>query len=142
MQRLLPVLFCAVLWASDYPLPELRTEPKPGGSIFHVHNTSSQPVTAYVIELVDYPGSSYSLWRDEIAAGEPIPPGGTKDIPVANMTVGAVPDYVKLTAALYADGNDSGSAVRVTQMIERRRAILKTKRELISRLDKAKADKT
>src|SRR5580704_7934582 len=87
--------------AAEAPLPGLRIEPVAGGSIFYVKNVSSQPLTAWLVELVDYPGSSYSLWRDDIS--EPIPPGVEKRIPVANMTVGAVPDYVKIQAAIYAD---------------------------------------
>src|ERR1700719_3841061 len=84
------------------PLPELRTEPTTGGSIFYVRNVASQPLAAYLIELVNYPGSSYSLWRYEIAA-DPILPGVEKRLPVSNMTVGPVPDYIKIQAALYAD---------------------------------------
>src|SRR5450755_3441969 len=124
--------------AAGQPPPELRTEPVTGGSIFYVKNTGSQPVTAYLIELVNYPGSYYSLWQDELA-GELIAPGTEKRIPVANMTVGAVPDYVKLQAALFADGSSAGVPERIAQMVERRRFILGTVRELIARLEKAKA---
>jgi hypothetical protein len=119
--------------AAEAPLPGLRIEPVAGGSIFYVKNVTSQPLTAWLIELVDYPGSSYSLWRDDIA--EPIPPGVEKRIPVANMTVGAVPDYVKIQAAIYADGASSGIPEKVAQFIERRRAILETTRELIRRVE-------
>ncbi|HTS28053.1 MAG TPA: hypothetical protein VMH81_19405 [Bryobacteraceae bacterium] len=120
------------------PLPELRTEPVTGGSVFTVKNSASQPVTAFLIELVNYPGSYYSLWQDE-AASVLIAPGAEKRIPVANMTVGAVPDYVKLQAALFADGSSAGVPEKITQMIERRRHVLETVHELISRLEKAKA---
>ena len=123
------------------PLPELRTEPTDGGSIFRIHNTGSQPLTAFLIELVNYPGSSYSLWQDEIAS-QPIPPGGDMQIRVANMTVGAVPDYVKLQAAIYADGSSSGIPEKVTQFIGRRRSTLEATRELIRRLEKAKSADT
>jgi hypothetical protein len=116
-------------------LPELRTEPTTGGSIFYVRNVGPQPLTAYLIELVNYPGSSYSLWKDEIAA-DPILPGVEKRIPVSNMTVGAVPDYVKIQAALYADGSSSGVPEKIAQFIERRRSLLETTRELIRRLEK------
>jgi len=34
--------------------------------------------------------------------------GGEKRIQVENMTVGAVPDYVKMQAAIYADGSTAG----------------------------------
>jgi hypothetical protein len=126
--------------AADAPLPVLRTEPTAGGSIFHVKNTGTQPLTAWLIELVDYPGSSYTLWQDELVSGEPIAPGAEKRIPVTNMTVGAVPDYVKLRAAIYADGSTAGDATRTAQFIERRRAILATTRELIRRLESPSPD--
>ncbi len=130
------VIAVASSCAADAPLPVLRTEPTGGGSIFFVKNTGTQPLTAYLIELVNYPGSSYTLWQDEINA-DPIAPGAEKRIPVTNMTVGAVPDYVKLQAALFADGSSAGVPERVAQFIARRRAILATTRELIQRLEKS-----
>lgn len=120
--------------AAGPPLPELRTEPTTGGSVFFIRNMSSQPLTGYLIELVDYPGSAYSLWQDEVTL-EPIPPGVEKRLPVTNMTVGAVPDYVKMQAALYADGTSSGDPRKVARFIERRRSVLETTRELIRRIE-------
>src|SRR6266498_4835408 len=87
----------AVGISAAQPLPDLRTEAAAGGSVFHVRNTAQQPLTAFLIELVDYPGSSYWVFQDDLAA--PAAPGAEQHIPVSNMTVGAVPDYVKLTAA-------------------------------------------
>lgn len=126
---------------ADMTLPELRIEPTDGGSMFYVRNPSSQPLTAYLIELVDYPGSSYSFWEDD-TGGEPIPAGGEKRINVTNMTVGAVPEYVKMRAAVCADGSTSGLPDKVSQLIERRRFTLETTRELIRRIDKAQAAAT
>jgi hypothetical protein len=123
---------------AQLPLPELRIEPTTGGSIFYIKNVSSQPLSGYLIELVNYPGSSYSFWQDEPASAA-IPPGGEKRISVANMTVGAVPEYVKMQAALYADGTSSGIPEKITQLIERRRFTLETTRELIRRLEKAQS---
>jgi len=117
------------------PLPVLKVEPTGGGSYFYVKNVAAQPLTGYLIELVDYPGSSYSLWTDE-ATGEPLAPGAEKKIRVTNMTVGAVPDYVKLQAAIYADRSTAGVPEKVTQFIERRKQLLATTRELITRLEK------
>jgi hypothetical protein len=128
------LLLSALSAAAQPPLPALRIEPTAGGSIFYVRNVSSQPLTAWLIELVNYPGSSYSLWQDEISS-EPIPPGVERRILVANMTVGAVPEYVKIQAAVYADGASSGIPEKVTQIIERRRFVFETTRELIRRLD-------
>jgi hypothetical protein len=130
------LLFAAVGAAAQTPLPELRIEPTTGGSIFYVRNVTAQPLTGYLIELVDYPGSSYSLWQDEIM-GQPIAPGAEKKISVANMTVGAVPDYVKIRAAVYADGSTAGLEEKIGQLIARRRAMLQTVRELIARIEKA-----
>ena len=127
--------------AAEAPLPELRIEPTGGGSIFYVRNASAQPLTAYLIELVDYPGSSYSLWQDDLT-NQPIPPGGEKRIPVANMTVGAVPDYVKMRAALYADGSSAGIPEKAAQLVARRRTVLETTRHLIGRLEKAQSSGT
>ncbi|HWF47277.1 MAG TPA: hypothetical protein VG168_09745, partial [Bryobacteraceae bacterium] len=104
MRRLLIFLLLvpSALASGLDPLPQLRVEPTGGGSFFYVRNTASQPLTAFLIELVDYPGSSYSFWQDDVNA-EPIAPGTEQKIHVGNMTVGAVPDYVKMEAALYAD---------------------------------------
>ena len=144
---MLPIKFAAVLLmalpaiAADTALPELRVEPTAGGSVFYVKNNSPQPLVAFLIELVDYPGSSYSLWQDETVA-EPIPPKGERRIQVANMTVGAVPDYVKMRAALYAGGASAGVPEKVAQMLDRRRAMLETIRELCVRIEKAQAADT
>lgn len=122
--------------SAESPLPKLRIEPTTGGSIFYVKNISSQPLTAYLIELVDYPGSYYALWKDEIR-GDAIAPDKELKIPVGNMTVGAVPDYVKLQAALYADGSTAGAPEKVAQLVSRRRFILETVRDLTHRLERA-----
>lgn len=137
----LAVLLAALPLAAQPPLPTLRVEPAAGGSVFFVKNTASQPVTAYLIELVGYPGSSYSLLEDNNGA-ELIAAGSEQRIPVANMTVGAVPEYVKIEAAIFADGTSSGVPEKVAQLIARRRFLLETTRELIRRLEKARADGT
>ena len=136
-----PVLALLLPLVAAAQLPQLRTEPIGGGTVFFVKNISAQPLTAYLIELVDYPGSSYTLWQDEISA-EPIAPGAEKRIQVTNMTAGAVPDYMKIQAAIYADGSTAGVPEKVTQFIERRKAVLATTRELIGRIEKGatKAD--
>jgi hypothetical protein len=127
--------------AADTPLPELRTEPTAGGSVFYIKNNSTEALSSYLIELVDYPGSSYTLWQDETVA-EPIRPQGTQRIQVANMTVGAVPDYVKIRAALYAGGGTAGVPEKVAQLLDRRRATLETIRQLAGRIEKAQAENT
>ena len=124
--------------AAEVPLPELHIEPTGGGSILNVRNVGFQPLTAFLIELVNYPGSYYSFWQDDVTS-EPIPAGGEQHIRIANMTVGAVPDYVKMQAALYADGTSSGIPEKVAQLTERRRFSIGIARELIQRLENAQA---
>ena len=127
--------------AAQMPLPELRIEPTSGGSVFYIKNNSPEALSAYLIELVDYPGSSYSLWQDETVA-EPIPPHAEKRIQVTNMTVGAVPDYVKMQAALYSSGSSAGVPEKIAQLLDRRRAMIETIQQLIARLEKAQAEST
>src|SRR5215212_684264 len=109
--------------AAQPPLPDLRVEAAPGGSVFFVRNAHSQPLTAFIIELVDYPGSSYILWQDDLLTG-PLAAGAEKRIPVSSMTVGAVPDYVKIRAAVYADGTSAGIPEKVAHLLDRRRVML------------------
>src|SRR5215472_9988238 len=129
--------------AAQTPLPGLRIEAVPGGSVIFVRNTYSQPLTACLIELVDYPGSSFVLWRDTYVDDEAsyVEPSVEKRIPVSSMTVGAVPDYVKVRAAVYADGTTAGLADRVSLLLDRRHALLDTMREIIRRIE-ATSDKT
>jgi hypothetical protein len=119
---------------ADQILPKLRIEPTSGGSIFYVKNVSSQPLTGFVIELVDYPGSFYALFEDMIFH-ETLAPDAEKRIPVSNMTVGAVPDYVKIQAAIYADGSAAGVPERVAQLVARRHFLLSAVQDVIQRLD-------
>jgi hypothetical protein len=129
---------CSALFA-ETPLPALRVEPALQSSILFVKDAPSQPpLTAFLVELVHYPGSYYQLWEDDLLT-EPIAPGAEKKIPISNMTVGAVPDYVHLTAAIYADGTTAGLPEKVTQLVERRRSMLAATRELIGKLEKAKS---
>lgn len=133
------MLLAFPLLAADAPLPELKVEPAAGGSILTVKNPYTQPLAAFVIELVNYPGSTFSLVHDEMGAGA-IPAGAEKKINVSNMTVGAVPEYVKLLAAVYEDGSTSGAPDKIKEILDRRKSRLETTRELIKRIEKAQAD--
>lgn len=120
-------------------LPELKVEATDGGSALVIRNPSStQALTAYLVELVDYPGSSFAFAQDELAlpGGEPLAAGQQRRIPIGNMTVGAAPDYVKMIAAIYADGSSAGPAEKVAQIMERRKLYLATVRDLVSRIGK------
>jgi hypothetical protein len=132
---LLTVCGALAVLAAEAPLPELRIEPKAGGSDMFVRNPAAQPLTAYLIELVDYPGSSYSYFQDDPA--ETISAGAVHKIPTTNMTIGAAPEYVKITAAIYADGSTVGVPGRIEVLVGRRRTVLETTRELIRRIEKA-----
>src|SRR5258708_11159927 len=98
-----------VLAAAQTPLPGLRVEPVSGGTDFYVKNTAAQPLTAFILELDGYPGSSYVLVQDESFAAA-VAPGAEQRIQTSNMTPGAVPDYMKLQAAIYADGTSAGKS--------------------------------
>ncbi len=135
-------LFACLAAFAQAPLPQLRVEPALQSSVLFVKDAASQPpLTAFLVELVHYPGSYYQLWDDGLIA-EVVAPGVEKRIPISNMTVGAVPDYVHLTAAIYADGSTAGTPEKVTQLVERRKAMLATARELIGKLEKAKSGGT
>jgi hypothetical protein len=129
------LLLAAPLLCAQAPLPVLRVDPAPGGSVFYIRNDYSQSLTAYLVELVDYPGSYYALWAD-MPEDVPLASGTESRRPIANMTVGAVPDYVKMQAAIYADGSTAGNPEKVAALIERRRAILAAVRELIARAER------
>jgi hypothetical protein len=124
------------LAAAQTLLPGLRVEPVSGGTNFYVKNTAAQPLIAFILELDGYPGSNYVLVQDESSAA-PIAPGDEQRIHTSNMTPGAVPDYMKLQAAIFADGTSAGQPEKVAQLLEHRRAMLDTTRGLIERIEKA-----
>ena len=121
----------AGVWAQA-PLPALRVEAVDAGSILYVKNRGEQPLTAFLVELVDYPGSSFRYLYDDLAA--PIAPGVEKRIAVGNMLPGAVPDSVKVEAAIFADGSTAGTPAKVERLVERRRTVLETMREALRRI--------
>jgi hypothetical protein len=127
------------VFAAAAQLPVLRIDATDGGSVVYIRNTNSQPLTAFQIELVDYPGSSFTQWQDEAASGG-IPAGAERAYPTTNMLIGASPDYVKVQAVIYADGSSGGIPEKIAQLIARRGAMLETNRELIRRFEKTKAE--
>lgn len=133
MFRIALCLFSAAALLAEAPLPVLRTEAVDAGSVFFVRNTGSVPLTGYVIELVDYPGSYFGLWREELA-GKPVAPGEDRRIPTTNMTVGASPEYCKLTAAIYADGSTAGNPERIAQFHARRKHLQATAQSIAAKL--------
>ncbi|MBI4889152.1 MAG: hypothetical protein HY821_00915, partial [Acidobacteria bacterium] len=106
--RLLLVPLAALALCGQAALPELKVDATDGGSALVVRNTSAQPLTAYFIELVGYPGSTFSYYK-ECLSTKPIAAGATERNPITNMTGGAAPDYVQLQAASVADGATAGA---------------------------------
>src|SRR5262249_21820040 len=138
VRRFIAAAAVAVATISAQPsLPGLRVEAAPGGSVIFVRNSAAQPLTGCLIELVGYPGSSFTLWRGAYVddEGAYTKPGEEKRIPVSSMTVGAVPDYVKVQAAVYEDGSSSGVPEKIKLLLDRRRAVLETMRSAIRRME-------
>jgi hypothetical protein len=129
MTRVFAIGFLAAIAAAQSTLPALRLEAVDTGSLLFVRNRASQPLTAFLIELVDYPGSSFTYHYDELADG--IAPDAEKRISISNMLPGAVPDYVKMQAAIFADGTTAGAPGKVAVLVERRRGVLLATREAI-----------
>jgi hypothetical protein len=129
MRRLLALGMMAAIAVAQSILPGLRLEAVDTGSLLFVKNRAALPLTAFLIELVDYPGSSFTHLHDDLA--EPVAPGAEKRIAVSNMLPGAVPDYVKLQAAIFADGSTAGAPEKVAVLLERRRGVLQATREAI-----------
>ncbi|MBE0660771.1 MAG: hypothetical protein IH602_23965 [Bryobacteraceae bacterium] len=128
------LLASTMVAGADAPLPGLRVEAVDAGSVLYVKNNWDRPLAAYLIELVGYPGSSFSLYRDDPAAA--IAPGAELKIPIVNMTVGAAPEYVKLTGAIYADGSLAGAPEKSALMLGRRKFVIATTGELVERIQK------
>ncbi|MBI4909715.1 MAG: hypothetical protein HY820_39220 [Acidobacteria bacterium] len=135
------LLLPTIVAVAQTPLPEMVVEATDGGSALVIRNIHpSAALTAYLVELVDYPGSSFAFSQDELAqGGDPLPAGKLRRLPIANMTVGAAPDYVKMRAALYADGSSSGPDDKVAQLRSRRAMLLATIREILAQPANLKA---
>jgi hypothetical protein len=129
------------LSAAAAELPEMRVEPSTGGSTWHIKNASPEPITAYLCEYVGYPGNFFARLED-IPFSEPIPPGVESALATEELMAAIQPKYLKLQAVLWADGTSAGAPEKVTELIEHRRALLGTTRELIGRLEKAQSAKT
>ena len=52
-------------------------KPTNGGSILIIRNVAAQPLTGFLIELLNYPGSYHGVWQDNITA-EPIAPAQSR----------------------------------------------------------------
>lgn len=79
--------------------------------MIRVKNVGAQPLAAFLVELVGYPGSRFTLAKDEAKA--PIAAGEERKYTVKQMMPGAAPEYVKPTAAIYVDGSTAGTDEKV-----------------------------
>jgi hypothetical protein len=109
--------------------PEVRVEAVDRGSVIYVKNRAAQPLMAFLVELVDYPGSGFFYYQEEAPDG--VAQGVERRIPVTSMLVGAAPDYVKVTAAVYLDKSTIGAAVKVARLAAARKATLAGVQEAI-----------
>jgi hypothetical protein len=130
------VLLAGLCCAADAPLPGLRVEAVPDGSILIVRNLHTAPLVAVLVEMVGYPGGSFQLLQDEVER-EPIGPGQERRYQVLSMLAGVAPDYLKVQAAVYSDGTTSGAPGKVDRILSERRNRLKVLREQIERLRNA-----
>ena len=89
---ILAVLLALPAWAAQ--LPEMRVEAAGEGSVIHLRNVERVALTAWTVELVGYPGSSFAFSQE---IREPIAPAPSGAFRCRSKMVGAVPDYMKVT---------------------------------------------
>jgi hypothetical protein len=123
------LLMAASAAVAQNAAPDVRVEAVDAGSIIYVKNKAAQPLTAFLVELVGYPGSSFFQYQEEAPDG--IAPGVERRMPVKSMLVGAAPDYVKVTAAAFADKSTIGAADKVERLKAARKATLNGVQEAI-----------
>src|SRR5262245_42896304 len=102
---LLAVLLALPLFGAQ--LPQMRVEPAGEGSLIYLRNVAPSALVAWTVELVGYPGSSFIHTESDSSLA--VGPSTERSFRVASKMVGAVPDYMKVTAALYADGTSAGA---------------------------------
>jgi hypothetical protein len=116
--------------------PEVKAEPVENGSLIYLRHNEAQPLTGFLIEIVDYPGNRFVYMKDELF-GASLAAGEERRIVVNSLMPGTVTDYLKVTAAVYADGATCGKAEKVKLIIDARRQQRELNREIISRIRKA-----
>ena len=123
----------AIVMAAD--CPAVTGEPADDGSILRIQQPAAPPVTAFLVEIVDYPGNHFAYRNDELVRPSPSE-GNAKRVFVPTLMPGTVPEYLKVTAAIFADGSTCGPANKVGELLSARRETLKLTRELLQRLEK------
>jgi hypothetical protein len=122
--------------AAGSPCPGVKAEPTDNGSLIRIRHSEAQPLTAFLVEIVDYPGNRFAylgdeLFREGIAAGE------EKRIAVTSLMPGTVPDYLRMTAGVYKNGVTCGAPDKVKLIIDARRQNLQLTRDIIGRIEKS-----
>ena len=137
-RMLVGALVGAAALAADATCPQVKSEPLDDGSVMRVVHHEPQPLTAYLIEIVDYPGNRFAHMEDELFRTS-IPSGVEKRIVVATLMPGTVPEYLKVTAAIYADGRTCGPPSKLKLILAPRREKLQFTRALIEQIEKSAA---
>jgi hypothetical protein len=136
-RRIVIALFaCFVPVMSAAPCPEVNAEPFKDGSLIRIRHDQPQVLTAFLIEIVDYPGNRFAHLEDELFR-DSIPAGKERRLVVSSLMPGTVPDYLKVTAAIYGDGTVCGTLEKVKLILDARRENLQQTREIIGRIQKA-----
>jgi hypothetical protein len=132
-QTIIALLTGVVAAIAGIPCPEVKAEPVENGSLIRLRHNEAQPLTGFLIEIVDYPGNRFAYMRDELF-GSSIAAGHERRIVVNNLMPGTVPDYLKVTAAVYANGTSCGTADKVKLIIDARRENRQLNRAIIGRI--------
>ncbi len=134
MRLLALFAFGTLVFAADVPLPTVSAEPAgDSGSVIRVRNTGSAALTAFVVEMVDYPGNRFGMAQDLIWE-KPVPPGETAEYKTGAMMPGSAPEYLKARAAVYADGSTAGLPEKVAMLLDVRRRTLRGIRAVLARM--------
>src|SRR5688572_20300182 len=65
-RRMLALVFTSMAAeAAGRPCPEVKAEPVEEGSLIRIWHNQPQPLTAFLIEIVDYPGNRFAHMEDE-----------------------------------------------------------------------------
>jgi hypothetical protein len=119
--------------------PEVNAEPTEGGSVIRIRHKESHPLTAFLVEIVDYPGNHFTYMEDSLVRGKTAA-NAEKQVLVQSLMPGTVPEYLKVTSAVYEDGSTCGAVEKLKVLVDARRSELAFTRELIARIEKGLSD--
>ncbi|HYP05521.1 MAG TPA: hypothetical protein VER03_04730 [Bryobacteraceae bacterium] len=136
MRLLVLAAGCLLATAAEPPLPSLAAEPVRDGSAIRIRNTATVPLSAFIVEIVDYPGNRFRMVQDELW-GQPIASGQQREYRTAALMPGAVPEYLKVQAAIYSDGTTAGQLTHIAILLDGRRISLRGIRAVLDRVSSA-----